>query len=227
MALCNSGVKMRARKMSSSDFDILLTKYNGKEANVVIPDGVTTIGAYAFSDCTTVKEVTIPDQVKSIEYTAFWDCDNLECMKIGKGLENPSQYGLIGDCGKFKGFEVDEANPYLKAVDGDLYTKNGDFLYYAIGKQAETFTLPSGTKKIGPFAFFGCDNLHSVIIPEGVEEIGERAFDCSKVAEVVVPSTVKEIGESAMSGENLVVKAPKGSYAIKWAKKNKVRFEII
>ena len=67
MALCNSGVKMRARKMSSSDFDILLTKYNGKEANVVIPDGVTTIGAYAFSDCTTVKEVTIPDQVKSIE----------------------------------------------------------------------------------------------------------------------------------------------------------------
>ena len=227
MALCNSGVKMRARKMSSSDFDILLTKYNGKEANVVIPDGVTTIGAYAFSDCTTVKEVTIPDQVKSIEYTAFWDCDNLECMKIGKGLENPSQYGLIGDCGKFKGFEVDEDNPYLKAVDGDLYTKNGDFLYYAIGKQAKTFTLPSGTKKIGPFAFLGCDNLHSVIIPEGVEEIGERAFNCSKVAEVVVPSTVKEIGESAMSGENLVVKAPKGSYAIKWAKKNKVRFEII
>lgn len=99
-------------------------------------------------------------------------------------MEKISRYGLIGDCAKFKGVEVDEENKYFKAIDGDLYTKDGDFVYYAIGKKEETFTVPFGARKIGPHAFDCCKYLRSVTIPEGVEEIGESAFSFMSLREV-------------------------------------------
>ena len=215
---------------NKNDFEIVLTKYNGNEAHVVIPDYVTYIDGYAFAGNKNLTTLILSDHVKDIEYTAFWDCDNLECIKIGKGLEKISRYGLIGDCAKFKGFEVDEENKYFKSIDGDLYTKDGDFVYYAIGKKEETFTVPFGACKIGPYAFDGCKYLRSVTIPEGVEEIGESAFSFMSLREVVLPKSLNVIGENIFEGadkDDIIIKAPKGSYAIKWAKKNKMKYEEI
>lgn len=215
---------------NKNDFEIVLTKYNGNEAHVVVPDCVTHIDGYAFAGNRKLTTLIISDQVKDIEYTAFWDCYNLECIKIGKGLEKISKWGLIGDCAKFRGFEVDEENKYFKAVDGDLYTKDGDFLYYAIGKKEESFIVPCGVRKIGPWAFSCSQCLRSVTIPEGVEEIGECAFGLTSLKEVVLPKSLNEIGEDIFNGANkidIIVKAPKGSYAIKWAKKNKMKYKAI
>lgn len=215
---------------NKNDFEIVLTKYNGNEAHVVIPDYVTYIDGYAFAGNRNLTTLILSDHVKDIEYTAFWDCDNLERMKIGKGLEKIPIYGLIGDCAKFKGFEVDEENKYFKAIDGDLYTRDGDFVYYAIGKKEETFTVPFGASKIGPNAFSCCKYLRSVTIPEGVEEIGESAFSFMSLREVVLPKSLNVIGENIFEGadnDDIIIKAPKGSYAIKWAKKNKMKHEEI
>ncbi len=213
---------------NKNDFEIVLTKYNGNEAHVVIPDCVTRIDGYAFAGNTKLTTLIISDQVKDIEYTAFWECYNLERIKIGKGLEKVSDVGLIGDCAKFKGFEVDEENKYFKAVDGNLYTKDGDLLYYAIGKKEENFTVPLGARKIGPWAFCSCQYLRSVTIPEGVEEIGGFSFGYTLLKEVVFPKSLNVIEEDIFDGANksdIIIKAPKGSYAIKWAKKNKMKYE--
>lgn len=215
---------------NKNDFEIVLTKYNGNEAHVVIPDCVTHIDGYAFSGCKNLIALIISDQVKDVEYTAFWDCDNLERIKIGKGLEKIFEYGLIGDCAKFKGFEVDEENKYFKAIDGDLYTKDGEFVYYAIGKKEESFTVPFGIRKIGPWAFSSSQHLRSVTVLEGVEEIGESAFGFTLLKEVVLPKSLNVIEEDIFNGANksdIIIKAPKGSYAIKWAKKNKMKYEEI
>ena len=94
------------------------------------------------------------------------------------------------------------------------------------GKKEESFTVSCGVRNIGPFAFFGCKYLKSVIIPEGVETIGEAAFEFVELNEIILPKSLNEIGERAFE-KKVIIKAPKGSYAIKWAKENNMKYEEI
>lgn len=65
---------------------------------------------------------------------------------------------------------------------------------------------------IGIEAFFGCDALTSVTIPEGVTTIGDVAFDmCSSLASVTIPTSMKSIGYAAFSSCGLMsVTIPEG-----------------
>ena len=52
-----------------------------------------------------------------------------------------------------------------------------------------------------------CDSLRRITIPEGIEEIGESAFQgCSKLEKVVIPKSVKMIGQNAFKGCKMVIK---------------------
>lgn len=69
----------------SEDFEIengVLVSYRGNGGDVVIPDGVTSIGGNAFSGCTSLTSVTIPDSVTGIGKYAFWNCDSLASVTI-------------------------------------------------------------------------------------------------------------------------------------------------
>ena len=73
-----------------------LMNYKGKDANVVIPNGVTSIGKYAFWGCSSLTSVTIPDSVKSIGDSAFWGCSSLESVTI------PNSVTSIGENAFYK-----------------------------------------------------------------------------------------------------------------------------
>ena len=88
---------------------------------------------------------------------------------------------------------------------------------------ASTLTLPPETTLIDEEAFYGDTSLDEVIIPEGVEIIGAKAFAESSVKSITFPESLNTIGEGAFDGTNIqTVNAPEGSYAKQWVASHKL-----
>lgn len=66
---------------------------------------------------------------------------------------------------------------------------------------AELLEVPAGVKTIGKdlLGYHKGENVKTVIVPEGVEEIKESAFRSSNISEIQLPSTLKKIGRDAFS----------------------------
>lgn len=169
-----------------------------KDASFVIPDGVTVIGAWAFSDCASLTSVTIPKSAKNIDHYAFVACTSLASIAISEGVEDMDGSAFIA-CTSLEHITVDESNTNYKSIDGNLYTKDGKTLIrYAAGKKDASFVVPDGVTVIGDLAFDGCTSLASVTIPDSVTSIGDYAFyDCASLKDVKIPDSVTKIGEHA------------------------------
>lgn len=112
------------------------------------------------------------------------------------------------------------ASPVFKIKGATLISYNG---------RAESVTVPKKIKYIGKGAFSENNVIKKVIVREGTISIQEKAFKkCINLKKVKVPDTVTYISSNAFSGcKNIIIYAQKGSYALKFAKKHKIRHEII
>ena len=139
---------------------------------VVIEDGVTSIGYYAFYDCGSLTSVTIPDSVTSIGYDAFRDCGSLTAIN------------------------VNDNNQYYCDIDGVLFNKDITIIVqYPAGKTNTSYIVPDSVTTIGVDAFYGCHRLTSVTIPDSVTSIGEHAFYlCERLTSITIPDSVTSIG---------------------------------
>ena len=80
---------------SNNDFEIengVLVQYTGAGGDVVIPDGVTSIGDWAFAWCEGLSSGTMPDSVTSIEDHAFCECTSLTSIVIPNGVTTIGDY---------------------------------------------------------------------------------------------------------------------------------------
>ncbi|GHT54639.1 hypothetical protein AGMMS49982_19660 [Bacteroidia bacterium] len=190
---------------------------------VVINDGVTTIGSFAFHDNSSLTSVTIPGSVTGIGQSAFAYCSGLTSVIIpgnvtsiaGSAFEGcsgltsiiiPGSVTSIGEksfegCSKLTGIAVDAANAWYSSIDSVVYNKNQDSLLICPrGKQQDTFIIPNSVTCIGRYAFYYCSSLSSVAIPGSVTSIEQSAFQgCSGLTSVAIPGSVTSIGSSAFS----------------------------
>lgn len=74
----------------------VVTRYNGTDKHVVIPDGVTSIGCYAFSNCCNIISITIPKSVINIYEGAFSSCTELTCVIIPNSIISIGDYAFDG-----------------------------------------------------------------------------------------------------------------------------------
>ena len=158
----------------------VLTKYNGWQSFVEIPDTVTAIGDDAFRDNTTMVSVSIPDGVKSIGNGAFYGCSAL------LGVVIPDSVGSIGssafkDCSRL-------TSAYLPVNEKFTVVSDGAF---SGCKALKGITVPDSVVEIKGTAFYRCENLADVRLSGNIESIGGAAFGyCNKITEIYLPKSL-------------------------------------
>ena len=148
---------------------------------VVINEGVTTIGNYAFYKCRDLTSVNIPNSVTSIGKLAFSNCSALTSVII------PNSVTSIGGqafeyCSSLKSF----------AIPNSVTSIGIGVFYGCIG--LKSVTIPNSVTSISGYTFMGCSSLTSVTIPNSATSIEEAAFGEADIPIVVSlienPSTI-------------------------------------
>lgn len=175
-----------------------------------------TIGKEAFSGCAFTGSLTIPEGVTEIADSAFGAGIPLKKYGMFTGtLTLPSTLKTIGA----SAFSYADFSGELLIPDS--VTSIGANAFEECDGFGGTLSLPDSVKTVGEWAFYLCKGFTGlklsagltkieklsfahmyglkteVVIPEGVTEIGESAFQCSHMPSVRFPSTLKKIGKEA------------------------------
>ena len=182
--------------------------------NLVIPDGVTSIGSYAFFSCRSLTSIEIPNSVTSIGSDAFRGCDGLTSITIPNsvtsignrafaycdGLTNVTignsvtsiGWGAFYGCTGLTSVHISDLSAWCNIEFGRndanpfYYAKN----LYLNGELLTDLVIPDGVTKIKSWVFYNCSGLTSVTIPNSVTSIEDYAFyDCSGLKEIYVKAT--------------------------------------
>ncbi len=163
--------------------------------SITIPDSVTSIGEDAFSGCTGLTSITIPDSVTSIGDLAFFGCTGLESISVSG---NNTVYHSSGNC-----LIKTETKELVLGCKNSIIPTNGSVT--SIGSRAfsgctglTSITIPDSVTSIGSSAFRGCTGLTSITIPDSVTSIDSYAFSgCTGLTSITLGKGVTYIGESA------------------------------
>ena len=159
--------------------DGVLVEYTGKGGEVVIPDGVTSIGAGAFSRCTGLTSVIMPDSVTSIGYHAFSYCTSLTSVTISNSITLIPEWAFRG-CTSLTSITIPDS---VTDIDNLAFAYTG----------LTSVTFPDSVTFIGKGAFLET-NLTSVTIPAGVtNNLSEPFGNCDKLKEIQVDADNKDL----------------------------------
>jgi hypothetical protein len=156
--------------------------------NIVIPKSVTRIGDRAFESCESLASIAIPDRVTSIGKYAFVYCKSLTSITI------PESVTRIGD-GAFESCES-----LMDIFLPPNITSIGECTF-SFCSSLTGIAIPKNVTIIGRQAFFGCSSLDDIIIPDKVTSIEDFVFHgCESLTDILLPEGITRIGFSAFDG---------------------------
>ncbi|MBS7408874.1 MAG: leucine-rich repeat domain-containing protein [Prevotellamassilia sp.] len=197
--------------------------------NVVIPEGITTIGSSAFVYETNLAHVEFPNSLITIKPNAFANCSNLKDVSI-EGIETIEDHAFqntgiesitVSGNTTLSSFVFQRCESLKTAVlkEGITIIPLGAFVFC---DKLESISLPSTVEVIKSNAFWNCTRLveanmpsslktiekeafqkcklTEVSLPEGLQTIGENAFCYNKLTEVILPASLTKIGANAFQG---------------------------
>lgn len=154
-----------------------------------IPSKLTEISGYCFGGCGFTGDLIIPDNIKSIGQDAFSSCDFNGQLVLNSNISKIDQ-GAFRQCA----FQGELFIPRsLQSIETEAF--------YGCDFSRIVFEEGSELVKIGGSAFYKNRRIsESVVLPEGLITIGDKAFqDCSSMPSIVIPSTVTTIGSGAFA----------------------------
>ena len=138
-----------AMKNYNSDDNPSPAYKNSNVKTVVIEDGVTSIGNYAFSDCSSLTSITIPDSVTSIGYYAFFYCTSLTSITISDSVTSIGNYAFF----------------YCRSLTSitipDSVTSIGNYAFSNC-TNLTSIKIPSSVTSMDSKAFYNCSSLKTI-----------------------------------------------------------------
>ncbi len=179
-----------------------------KNDTVILNQNVENIQYYSFKSAPNVTSVTLPESVLSIGSQVFNRCNNLKTIYIDENVS------FIEPLFVYTNYNVhliiDSGNDYYSVEtteNGDiLYNKDKSTLITVLYKIQGTFNLANTVKVIGNQAFHNQNQMTSIILPEGLTEIGASFNYCDGLTKITIPSTVEKISTSAFNNANNLTK---------------------
>jgi hypothetical protein len=148
---------------------------------VMIEGGVTSIGDFAFAECSSLTSVNIPEGVTSIGYYAFSEC-------AFASITLPGSVTSIW----WKAFNKCRILSSIVIPDGVTTIEDETFRFCS---SLTSITLGNKVETIKDNAFEGCGRLTSIVFPASMKSIGSYAFfECKNLASVTIPAGVTNIG---------------------------------
>ena len=159
--------------------------YKNDIQKVVVEDGVTSIGEYAFCKYGSLTDVTIAETVTRIGRNAFYYCTSLKSIQLPQDLTSIPAWMLSG-C----------KNLAEVAIPDSVTTIGAGAFNYCAG--LTSLDIPAGVTSIGSDAFEACTRLQDVVLPKGLTIISDSLFTgCKVLKKLVIPEAVMAIGHNA------------------------------
>lgn len=187
-------------------------KYRKEIKSVILQNGVTNIGGFAFDSCARLTFVNIPNSVTCISHWAFSYCKGLTSIAIPNSVTKILT-GAFSHCSRLDSISIpqnikwlsSDAFPYTswynKQPKGLVYINKILYGYKGDMPKNTSIDIAEGTVSISEKAFWYKKNLISITIPNSVTNIGMDAFgECDNLTSIKIPDSISIIGSCAFMG---------------------------
>lgn len=185
---------------------VRIDKHIGQSEMVVVPSQIGGIDVieiapaafYVPDGKSNIRSIYVPDTVKTIGQGAFKECSMLQLVRlpfIGDGGEN-THVGYVFGADKYDENALNIPTSLEMIVIGEGEDAIAERAFYGV-KSVEAIVL-LGAESIGKFAFYECDQLCYISLPDTLESIGDYAFsNCQSLAKIEMPESVSSVGFGA------------------------------
>ncbi len=206
-------------QLSADKTRVTITKYKGKDKNIIIPDKIENAAVYSVGTAfagTDIEQITLPASVKNIGVEAFKNCEKLHTVVLQEGLESIGNSAFF-ECSALKSIAFPRS---LKTIGNGAFYKCTSLKKIKIPNTLqsmgyEAFRLAGlnevefedGIKNIGSLFSFWCNDLKSVTVPASVESIDTQTF-CGKLESITFLGDAPEMSEDSIDPRTIIYYSP-------------------
>ena len=166
-----------------------------KDSTVELADTLTTVNDFSFQQAPNIGQVNFPDAVTTIGVQVFTPgLTSLENINIGPNVTyiHPlfkwnNYYGEV---------TIDANNPNYTIENNEIYNKDKTELIAVLYEISGQYIVKEGVTKIGGYALHYRENMTSIVLPDGLKEIGS-SFQNSGLTTIYIPNSVDTIASDA------------------------------